>query len=61
MPNLIPHQMPWCICELGVTAEKRVIRRYKSRVDAENDLKITAFFTKSAGQFVIAFDVIEVD
>lgn len=61
MPNLIPHQMPWCICELGVTAEKRIIRRYKSRSEAENDLRLSAFFIKKAGQFVITFDVIEVD
>jgi hypothetical protein len=61
MKILEAHDKPWCICRLGAKPGHRIIRRYVNRQDAEDDLKVLTRFVKDGGQYVIAFDVIEVE
>lgn len=56
-----PAEKPWVICRLGVKPHKRVIRRYVNRQDAEDDLRLMTRFVKDGGQYVVAFDVVEVE
>lgn len=55
-----PADKPWVICRLGVKSTKRIIRRYVNRQDAEDDLRMMTRFVKDGGQYVVAFDVVEV-
>jgi hypothetical protein len=61
MKNCIPHPKPWVICRLGVKPPSRIIRRYVNRQDAEDDLRVMTRFVKDGGQYVVAFDVIEIE
>lgn len=61
MKQLIPAEKPWVICRLGVKSTNRVIRRYTNRQDAEDDLRVMTRFVKDGGQYVVAFDVIEIE
>lgn len=56
-----PHEKPWCICRLGVKPPKRIIRRYTNRQDADDDLRQLSRFVRDGGQYVVAFDVVEVE
>lgn len=56
-----PAEKPWVICCLGVKPANRVIRRYVNRQDAEDDLRVMTRFVKDGGQYVVAFDVVEVE
>ncbi len=56
-----PTEKPWVICRLGVKPPNRVIRRYVNRQDAEDDLRFITRFVKDGGQYVVAFDVVEVE
>lgn len=58
---LKPADKPWVICRLGVKSTSRVIRRYTNRQDAEDDLRTMTRFVKDGGQYVVAFDVVEVE
>lgn len=61
MKQFTPHEKPWVICRLGVKSPSRIIRRYTNRQDAEDDLRILTRFVKDGGQYVVAFDVLEVE
>lgn len=61
MKKFIPHPKPWTICRLGVKSDNRIIRRYTNRQDAEDDLRVMTRFVQDDGQYVVAFDVIEVE
>lgn len=56
-----PTEKPWCICRLGTKPPNRIIRRYVNRQDAEDDLRTVSRFVRDGGQYVIAFDVVEVE
>jgi hypothetical protein len=55
-----PADKPWVIVRLGASAQTRIIQRYVNRQDADDALR---FINKAVGvgQFVVAFDVEEVD
>lgn len=59
--KFIAADKPWVICRLGVKPDNRVIRRYTNRQDAEDDLRVMTRFVKDGGQYVVAFDVVEVE
>lgn len=59
--SIQPADKPWVICRLGVKSSSRVIRRYVNRQDAEDDLRTMNRFLKDGGQYVVAFDVVEVE
>jgi hypothetical protein len=59
--TLEPHPQPWCICRLGAKPSNRIIRRYVNRQDAEKDLSLSARFVGGGGQYVVAFDVVEIE
>lgn len=61
MKQLQPHPKPWCICRLGAKPPSRIIRRYANRQDAEDDIRQLTRFVKDGGQYVIAYDVVEVE
>ena len=61
MKQLLPHPKPWCICHLGAKPPSRIIRRYVNRQDAEDDLKALRRFVRNGNQYVMVFDVVEVD
>ena len=71
MKNCILHPKPWVICRLGVKPPSRVIRRYVNHQDADSasgsdvgasdDLRTMNRFVKDGGQYVVAFDVIEIE
>lgn len=61
MKQFIPHDKPWVICRLGVKPPNRIIRRYRNRQDAEDDLRILTRFVQDGGQYVVAFDVLEME
>jgi hypothetical protein len=61
MKILRPHDKPWCICRLGTKPPTRIIRRYVHRQDAEDDLRVVTRFVQDGGQYVIAFDVQEIE
>lgn len=61
MKQLQPAEKRWCICRLGAKPPNRIIRRYVNRQDAEDDLRQLIRFVQDGGQYVVAFDVVEVE
>jgi hypothetical protein len=61
MTILKPTDKPWVIAMLGEGAQTRIIQRYVNRQDAEDALRFISKATGKAGQFVVAFDVEEVE
>jgi hypothetical protein len=59
--TLRPAEKPWIICKLGTSEKTRVIARYTNRSDADEALRFIIKATKTAGHFVVAFDVVESD
>jgi hypothetical protein len=59
--TLRPAEKPWVICKLGTEEKTRVIARYANRSDADDALRFISKATRTAGQFVVAFDVVESD
>ncbi len=59
--QLQPAEKPWVIARLGTKPPNRIIRRYVNRQDAEDDLRQLTRFVQDGGQYVIAYDVIEVE
>jgi hypothetical protein len=56
-----PTDKPWVIVMLGASAQTRIIHRYVNRQDADDALRFINKVVGSVGQFVVAFDVEEVD
>jgi hypothetical protein len=61
MTILKPTDKPWVIVMLGEGAQTRIIHRYVNRQDALYALRFINKTASSAGQFVVAFDVVEVE
>jgi hypothetical protein len=59
MTILKPSDKSWVIAMLGASAQTRIIHRYVNRQDAEDAMRFISKAAKSAGQFVVAFDVVE--
>ena len=59
--TLRPAEKPWVICKLGTEEKTRIIARYANRSDADDALRFIGKATRTAGQFVMAFDVVESD
>lgn len=60
MTTLQPTDKPWVIAMLGASAQTRIIGRYANRQDAEDALRFINKAAGSVGQFVVAFDVVDV-
>lgn len=54
-------EKPWVICRLGAPDDSRIIARFVNKQDAEDDLRTITRFVKDGGQYVVAFDVVEVE
>lgn len=61
MTILKPIDKPWVIVMLGASALPRIIHRYVNRQDALYALRFISKTALSSGQFVVAFDVEEVE
>jgi hypothetical protein len=59
MTILKPSDKPWVIAMLGASAQTRIIHRYVNRQDAEDAMRFISKACGVAGQFVVAFDVVE--
>jgi hypothetical protein len=61
MTRFKPADKPWVIVMLGASAQTRIIHRYVNRQDADDALRFINKAVGAVGQFVVAFDVEEVE